>query len=45
MVSDLLMGFRMEHILFWHRFLPARIGRLAARDIKRMIFEGKRDGK
>jgi len=44
MVSDLFMRFRTERVLLWRRFLPAIIGILAARDIKRMIFEGKGDG-
>jgi Mg2+/Co2+ transporter CorB len=44
MMSDLFMWFRTERVLLWRRLLPTVIGILATRDIKRMVFEGKRNG-
>jgi hypothetical protein len=44
MISDLFIRFSTERVLLWRRFLPAVVGILATRDIKRVIFEGKGDG-
>lgn len=45
MMSDLFKGFGVKRVLLWSVLEPAIMSILATSYIKRMVFEGKSEGK